>query len=185
MSAQSTTNAQITTISPINSPRSDKACHNAERLLNKLDLKSSFPFDNNFIDTSMGAMHFIDEGQGEPILMVHGNPTWSYLYRAFIAEFAGTYRVIAPDHIGFGLSEKPSDEGAYTIDQHIQNLETLVNTLDLRNITLVIQDWGGRVFWCCLLRSFLTSVWGRSRCLGMNHHFKPGRPPQHVSGIRR
>ncbi len=93
----------------------------------------------------MGAMHFIDEGQGEPILMVHGNPTWSYLYRAFIAEFAGTYRVIAPDHIGFGLSEKPSDEGAYTIDQHIQNLETLVNTLDLRNITLVIQDWGGPI----------------------------------------
>jgi pimeloyl-ACP methyl ester carboxylesterase len=145
MNALSATNPQVTTISPINSPRSDKARRNAERLLKKLDLKSSFPFDNNFVETSMGSMHFIDEGQGDPILMLHGNPTWSYLYRAFIAEFAGTHRVVAPDHIGFGLSEKPSDEGAYTIDQHIQNLETLVIALDLRNITLVVQDWGGPI----------------------------------------
>jgi pimeloyl-ACP methyl ester carboxylesterase len=145
MNALSASTAQVTTMSPINSPRSDKARRNAERLLKKLDLKSSFPFHNNFVETSMGSMHFIDEGQGDPILMLHGNPTWSYLYRAFIAAFARTHRVIAPDHIGFGLSEKPSDEGAYTIDQHIQNLEALVIALDLRNITLVVQDWGGPI----------------------------------------
>jgi len=145
MNAFPTQPEQVSAMSPINSPHSAKARHNAERLLNKLDLKSSFPFRNNFVDTDMGAMHFIDEGEGDPILMLHGNPTWSYLYRAFISAFKDTHRVVAPDHIGFGLSDKPLDEHAYTIDHHIRNLETLVTALDLRNITLVVQDWGGPI----------------------------------------
>lgn len=129
----------------INSPRSGRARRNAERILKKLDLKDSFPYDNNFVETPMGSMHFVDEGQGQPILMLHGNPTWSYLYRKFIAALAPTHRVVVPDHIGFGLSDKPPSEADYSIDAHIRNLEVLVSTLDLKDITLVMQDWGGPI----------------------------------------
>jgi pimeloyl-ACP methyl ester carboxylesterase len=93
----------------------------------------------------MGAMHYVDEGEGQPVLCVHGNPSWSFLYREFIKGLSGENRVIAPDHIGFGLSDKPSDENEYSIEAHIQNLENLVIELDLRDITLVVQDWGGPI----------------------------------------
>ena len=118
---------------------------NAERLVRKLHLRESYPFEHRFVQTPQGAMHYVDEGQGRTILALHGNPTWSYLYRRFVEGFSGTHRVVAPDHIGFGLSAKPSDERAYTIAQHIRNLEHLVVTLDLTDITLVLQDWGGPI----------------------------------------
>ena len=130
---------------PINSAKSDGARQAAERLVDQLGLRPSYPFSRNFIETPMGSMQFVDQGDGEPILMLHGNPTWSYLYREFITAFSDEYRVVAPDHIGFGLSEKPSDEAAYSIDAHIRNLEILVTALDLHNITLVMQDWGGPI----------------------------------------
>ncbi len=123
----------------------ETASGKAERLIAKLGLHDSYPFAHHFAETPMGVMHYVDEGEGTPILMLHGNPTWSYLYRDFIAAFSGTHRVIAPDHIGFGLSEKPGEESAYTLDAHIRNLEALVTVLDLRDITLVLQDWGGPI----------------------------------------
>ncbi|MEM9010260.1 MAG: alpha/beta fold hydrolase [Pseudomonadota bacterium] len=145
MTGQALPNAGPAEDRQIDTPRIEAARRNAARLLEKLDLGARYPFRSNFVETPMGAMHFVDEGAGAPILMLHGNPTWSYLYRAFITAFAGTHRVVAPDHIGFGLSEKPAEEGAYTIDAHIRNLEALVTSLDLTDITLVMQDWGGPI----------------------------------------
>lgn len=133
----------------IDTPNSHGARSRALATVKRLDIAGAYPFDPHFYDSPMGAMHFVDEGPGDggagTILMLHGNPTWSFLYRRFIQAFAPTHRVVAPDHIGFGLSDKPGDEGAYTIAAHIRNLEGLVEVLDLKNITLVMQDWGGPI----------------------------------------
>ena len=87
-------------------------------------------------------MHYVDEGSGDPIILIHGEPTWSYLYRKFIPVLSQHFRVIAPDHMGFGKSESPA-AAVYTLDRHARNLAGLIEELDLRNITLVMQDWGG------------------------------------------
>jgi len=129
----------------INTPATSNAHIRAKALIDRLGLRESYPFKSNFIETAMGAMHFIDEGQGNVILAIHGNPTWSYLYRDFIKDLSTTHRVVAPDHIGFGLSDKPSNEEDYTIERHIDNLEALVLALDLTNLTLIVQDWGGPI----------------------------------------
>ncbi|MHB2019778.1 MAG: alpha/beta fold hydrolase [Candidatus Xenobia bacterium] len=88
--------------------------------------------------------HYVDEGQGDPVLMVHGNPTWSFYYRSLIEALRPRYRVIAPDHVGCGLSDKPQQYD-YRLAQHIDNLEHLVTTLDLRRISLIVHDWGGAI----------------------------------------
>ncbi|MHA1147129.1 MAG: alpha/beta fold hydrolase [Promethearchaeota archaeon] len=106
--------------------------------------KQVFPFSYNFLYIDGCQMHYIDEGAGETILMVHGNPTWSFYYRNLISYFNKTYRVVAPDHIGYGLSEKPKNYN-YTLEQHIQNLEEFVQKLNLKDITLVMHDWGGPI----------------------------------------
>lgn len=90
-------------------------------------------------------MHYLDEGAGEPVLMVHGNPTWSFFYRNLVADLsADGYRCVAPDHIGCGFSSKPQNY-SYTLAQHIENLEKLVDHLKLEGITLVLHDWGGAI----------------------------------------
>jgi haloalkane dehalogenase len=88
-----------------------------------------------------------DEGEGEPVVMVHGNPTWSFYFRGLIAGLRDRYRVIAPDHIGCGLSDKPPDERyAYTLASRVEDLDTLLEQLGIRaNITLVLHDWGGMI----------------------------------------
>lgn len=106
----------------------------------------SYPFEKNFLTIDTHQYHYVDEGQGDALLMVHGNPTWSYYYRYLIKHFRKQYRVIAPDHIGCGLSDKPNDGNySYTLEQRIQDLETLVARLKLNNITLVVHDWGGMI----------------------------------------
>ncbi len=92
-------------------------------------------------------MSFVDEGPSDapPVLMLHGNPTWSFLFRHLIRKVRATRRVIAPDQIGFGLSEKPRDPAYHTLERHIQNLTNLVDELGLTNITLVAQGWGGPI----------------------------------------
>jgi haloalkane dehalogenase len=125
--------------------RTDIVKAHAERLRKRLKLNDRYPFESRFVETPMGLMHYVDEGAGAPVLMLHGNPTWSFLYREFISALSKTHRVVAPDHIGFGLSEKPRDEALYSIDGHIRNLEALVTSLDLQNVTLVMQDWGGPI----------------------------------------
>jgi haloalkane dehalogenase len=89
-------------------------------------------------------MHYVDEGTGEPIVCLHGEPTWGYLYRRFIPPLSATHRVVVPDHMGFGKSETPRDR-EYSLRAHVDNLTKLIEGLDLRNITLVVQDWGGLI----------------------------------------
>ena len=91
---------------------------------------------------------FIDrvaQGRGDPILLLHGEPTWSYLYRKMIPLLASTFRVIAPDYLGFGRSDKPLQIADYTYDLHTRSIASLIETLDLRKATVVVQDWGGPI----------------------------------------
>ena len=104
----------------------------------------TFPFAPHFSDAAGFRMHYVDEGSGDPIILIHGEPTWSYLYRKFIPVLSQHFRVIAPDHMGFGKSESPAGT-VYTLDRHARNLSGLIEELDLRNITLVMQDWGGPI----------------------------------------
>ncbi len=101
-----------------------------------------YPFESHFVDIEGRRIHYVDEGKGETILMLHGNPTWSYLYRHFILALRGKYRCVAIDHLGFGFSEKPADAD-YSMKAHIRRLGEFVDALNLENITLVVQDWGG------------------------------------------
>ena len=87
-------------------------------------------------------MHYIDEGKGKTLLFLHGEPTWGYLFRHQIAALKERYRVVVPDHMGFGKSETP-DHRTYSLQDHIDNLEALVLDLDLMDITLVMHDFGG------------------------------------------
>lgn len=105
-----------------------------------------FPFEPHYLDVEGLRMHYVDErpADGPVALMIHGMPTWSYLYRKVIREMSDAgYRCIAPDHIGFGRSDKVTDPSWYDIARHTANLAALVQTLDLRDITLFVQDWGG------------------------------------------
>lgn len=104
----------------------------------------TYPFKPHFEKINGFDMHFIDEGTGEPILCLHGEPTWSYLYRNFIKELSNSNRVIAPDQMGFGKSDVPQEK-KYRMHEHIDNLTKLILKLDLNNITLVVQDWGGPI----------------------------------------
>lgn len=97
-----------------------------------------------FLDIGGFRMHVVDAGDGDPILCVHGNPTWSFYWRAIIDAFATTHRVLAVDHIGCGLSDKPQRYD-YSLRRHIRNLLECIERLDLSNITLVAHDWGGPI----------------------------------------
>lgn len=103
-----------------------------------------YPFSPKQFSLPMGQMRYVDEGEGEAIVMVHGNPVWSFVYRHLIKGLNGRYRCIAPDHIGFGLSDKP-ENWSYLPQDHATNLQTLLDTLNLTDITLVVQDWGGPI----------------------------------------
>ncbi len=90
-------------------------------------------------------MHYVDEGDGDPVLLLHGEPTWGYLYRKLIPELTPSARVVAPDYFGFGRSDKPTDAGWYSYDAHFGAVERFVEELDLRRVTVVVQDWGGPI----------------------------------------
>jgi hypothetical protein len=95
----------------------------------------TFPFRPRFTQAPGFQMHYVDEGEGEPIVCLHGEPTWAYLYRHFIPPLSKRHRVIVPDHMGFGRSETPVDR-EYTLGTHVDNLEALLLELDLRDVTL-------------------------------------------------
>ena len=103
-----------------------------------------YPFDSRFLEIESHRMHYLDEGQGEPLLMLHGIPTWSFYYRNLIRGMRNQFRCVVPDHMGCGLSDKPQDYN-YTLSQHIDNLAALVDHLNLDNLTLVMHDWGGSI----------------------------------------
>lgn len=103
-----------------------------------------YPFESRFIELGPHRMHYLDEGQGETLLMLHGNPTWSFYYRNLVKGLRSQYRCVVPDHIGCGLSDKPQEYN-YTLSQHIDNLAALVDHLNLDHLTLVMHDWGGSI----------------------------------------
>ena len=106
--------------------------------------RAEYPFESHWFATAGHRLHYIDEGQGDPILLVHGNPTWSFYWRELVKSLRPFYRVIALDHIGCGLSDKPQDY-KYTLRQRIDDLLGLIAYLKLERITLVAQDWGGAI----------------------------------------
>lgn len=103
-----------------------------------------YPFSSHFLDLDGTRLHYLDEGSGPPMLMVHGNPTWSFYYRHLVKEFSGSHRVLAVDHIGCGLSDKPANY-EYRLARHVSNLRRFVENHDLRDVTLVVHDWGGAI----------------------------------------
>jgi len=105
-----------------------------------------YPFKENYHEVDGIRLHYVDEGSGPPILMVHGQPTWSYLYRKMIPPLvAAGYRCVAPDLMGFGLSDKPQNESAYTLRRHVELVTGLIEKLDLQSVIAVGQDWGGPI----------------------------------------
>ena len=102
-----------------------------------------FPYQPHYIEVNGLRMHYVDEGAGEPILCLHGEPSWAYLYRKMIPTLRQVGRVIVPDLIGFGRSDKLPNKDDYSVAMHAEQLRDFIEQLDLRNITLVCQDWGG------------------------------------------
>ena len=108
--------------------------------------QGTWPYEPKWFDAADGRMHYVDEGQGRPVVMVHGNPAWGYLYRNFISAVTEAgFRAIVPDHLGFGRSEKPDERVLYRIREHSERFEALLESLDLQKVTLVAQDWGGPI----------------------------------------
>ncbi len=104
-----------------------------------------YVFEPDYLEQDGLRMHYVDEGAGEPVLLLHGEPTWAYLYRKMIPPLASAGRVIAPDYFGFGRSDKPTEIADYSYDFHYRSIERLVDELDLRETTVVVQDWGGPI----------------------------------------
>jgi len=104
-----------------------------------------YPFEPKRFDTGRGQLSYLDEGEGdEAVVMVHGNPTWSFYYRNVVLGLRGKVRCIVPDHLGCGLSDKPQNFN-YTLGEHVRNLRALLDRLDLRKIHLIVHDWGGPI----------------------------------------
>ena len=114
-----------------------------------------YPFESHYLDINGLSYHYLDEGSGKPIVMLHGNPTWSFYFRELIRGLSGSYRTIAPDHIGCGLSEKPgTDRYDYRLQSRVDDLAALLDHLGLRrDITLVLHDWGGAIGMAYALRN--------------------------------
>ncbi len=105
-----------------------------------------YPFASHWREHDGLRMHYVDEGAGDPVLLLHGEPTWSFLWRRTIPHVvASGRRAVAPDLLGFGRSDKPTDVGWYSYDRHVASVAALVEELDLRRLTLVVHDWGGPI----------------------------------------
>jgi haloalkane dehalogenase len=105
-----------------------------------------YGFSPHYAEVNGLRLHYLDEGEGDPIVCFHGEPTWSYLYRKMIGPLiAGGHRVVVPDYAGFGRSDKPTDRSWYTYDRHVALVSGLLEQLDLRDATVVVQDWGGPI----------------------------------------
>lgn len=103
-----------------------------------------YPFEDRYLELSGAHVHYVDEGQGPTLLLLHGNPTWSFLYREIIRGLRGRFRCLAVDYPGFGLSTAPPQYG-YTPREHAEIIEQLLLELDLREVTMMTQDWGGPI----------------------------------------
>jgi haloalkane dehalogenase len=106
---------------------------------------AGYDFEPHYLDQDGLRMHYVDEGTGDPVLLLHGEPTWAYLYRRMIPILRDRARVLAPDYFGFGRSDKPTARDFYTYDRHTGSMAEFVRRLDLQDLTLVVQDWGGPI----------------------------------------
>jgi pimeloyl-ACP methyl ester carboxylesterase len=138
----------------------------------------TWPYAPHFFDGHGFRQHFVDEGSGDPIVCLHGEPTWGYLYRKFIPRLARLGRVIVPDHMGFGKSATPQERD-YGIRAHVDNLESLLDHLKLERITFVGQDWGGPI-----ASGFALRHPERVKRLCYMNTGVPGRPPADAPAIR-
>jgi haloalkane dehalogenase len=132
-----------------------------------------YPFAPRYVEQDGLRMHYVDEGAGDPVLLLHGEPTWSYLYRKVFPELTPTTRAVAPDLFGFGRSDKPTDRAWYSYDRHYASIERLVAELDLRGATVVGHDWGGPI----AFRLAVEQPDRVARLVVLNTGLYSGRPP--------
>jgi haloalkane dehalogenase len=132
-----------------------------------------FPFEPRYVEQDGLRMHYVEEGNGAPVLLLHGEPTWSYLYRKLIPSVAEVARVVAPDYFGFGRSDKPVEREWYSYDRHYGSIVRFVSELDLTAMTVVVQDWGGPIG----LRLAVERPERVSRLVIMNTGVGAGRAP--------
>ena len=117
------------------------------KILSTKDFENLYPYESKFFTTNGFKMHFIDQGKGPPVLMLHGNPTWSFYFRNVIDKLSPNFRTIVPDHIGCGLSDKPSSKDYnYTLKNRVSDISSFIEHLNLKTkITLILHDWGGMI----------------------------------------
>ena len=117
-------------------------------------IRHLYPFKSHYIKINSLNYHFLDQGSGDPVVMLHGNPTWSFYFRNLIKGLSSQFRTIVPDHMGCGLSDKPDiDHYDYRLKSRVDDLENLLDTLGInQNITLVLHDWGGMIGMAYALR---------------------------------
>lgn len=113
-----------------------------------------YPFESRYIKVGNHQLHYIEEGEGDPVVMLHGNPSWSFYYRHLVQQLSPSHHCLVPDHIGMGYSDKPGDDTySYTLSQRVKDLEEFLESKGVdRNITLILHDWGGIIgmsFACC------------------------------------
>ena len=106
--------------------------------------QQAYPFASHFFATDAGRLRYVDEGAGPPVVMLHGNPTWSFMYRHLVRHLAPRYRCVAVDYLGFGLSDKPP-AWSHEPEAHARHVHALLDALDLTDVTLVVHDWGGPI----------------------------------------
>jgi haloalkane dehalogenase len=105
-----------------------------------------FPYEPHYVDVDGLRLHHVDEGSGETVLCFHGEPSWAYLYRHMLDRLVDTgHRVVCPDLVGFGRSDKPTDQGWYTYARHVETVTAHLDQLELDGVTVVVQDWGGPI----------------------------------------
>jgi haloalkane dehalogenase len=118
-----------------------------KRQINISAFRHLYPFESNYFDLNGLKYHFLDQGKGEPVVMIHGNPTWSFYFRELVKGLSPQFRTIVPDHIGCGLSDKPDIKRYdYSLKSRVDDLESLIDHIELKEkITLVLHDWGGMI----------------------------------------
>jgi pimeloyl-ACP methyl ester carboxylesterase len=142
----------------------------------------TWPYEPKWLSTDGVRLHYVDEGprEGEPVVMLHGNPTWAYLYRHFIATLAEAgFRAVAHDELGFGRSDKPESVGAYSLARHVAHFRALIDELTLDGVTLVVQDWGGPIG-----LAWAVEQPERVRRLVLLNTWPGGTPPDHPEAPR-
>ena len=119
----------------------------SRQTVDRNDWRSLYPFRSHFLDRDGLPYHYLDEGRGEPLLMVHGNPTWSFYFRRLVTAFSHRWRCVVPDHIGCGLSAKPpAGRYGFRLRDRVDDLSHLCDHLGLeRRVTLIVHDWGGMI----------------------------------------